>query len=103
MLAFSTILVLTTLLRYLSRKDKLDFNTVAVGNGVSPVYTVGYGLPVSVNAMGQVVVSRGPADHFVPDLIHQYDRNGKLASALRTAYSCSEPMQITTIDSDTVR
>ncbi|MEW5310290.1 MAG: hypothetical protein WDW38_002102 [Sanguina aurantia] len=91
------------LLWYLGRKGKLGFNAVAFGNGVSPVYTVGYGLPVSVNAMGQVLVSRGPADHFVPDLVHQYDRNAKLASALRTAYRCSEPMQITTIDSDTVR
>lgn len=61
---------------------------------------MGYGLPLTVDTMGRVIVVRGPGDQFVPEILHQYDRNGDLALTLRKAYACSAPMQVNTIDSD---
>jgi hypothetical protein len=76
------------LLNYMQRFEHLPFTAVPLRNGESPVYTVGLGLPVSVDVMGKVKVVRGKRQ-FTPSLLHQYDRSPSLFKNLSTVYSCS--------------
>jgi hypothetical protein len=76
------------LINYMKVFNQLSFNARALQNGESPIYTIGFGLPVSIDVLAKVHVTRGVRT-FTPCVLHQYDRSPSLFANLTSAYGCS--------------